>query len=424
MDLGPGEEPLAPMSVTTELQERETQQRCPRCGASVPVDDRYPIWCDSCNWNVQPRQPAPPRTVLESLYTKLNARVGRNLHEQLLHATSLRPTMTVSRLLGFTLAGAVHVLTLVTGGVGVLLLVRSAGNGLILSLGLLCLFVVWLVRPRLGRLRDAPAPRTDFPALYSLANRVASNLGTAPVDAIVLTGAYNAYFRRVGWRHRAVLGLGLPLLSVLDEQETVALIAHELAHAINGDATRSLFVGSAISSLSRWYRILYPLRLALSLGFYELAYLWMLGLNHLLWRDKQRAEYLADHCSARVAGTAAALSALDKLHLDGIYAQAVRYTAAQPAQRRLIAVLRQSIALLPRRERERLRRVQRLEASRLDSTHPPTAYRIALLEAHAALPASVSVAPEAFAAITRELATAEYTVQERLIEAYLKAAGR
>ncbi len=183
-------------------------------------------------------------------------------------------------------------------------------------------------------------------------------------------------------------------------------------------------MGSAISSLSRWYRILYPLRLALSLGFYELAYLWMLGLNHLLWRDKQRAEYLADHCSARVAGTAAALSALDKLHLDGIYARAVRYTAAQPAQRRLIAVLRQSIALLPRRERERLRRVQRLDTSRVDSTHPPTAYRIALLEAHAALPASVSVTPEAFAGITRELVTAEHAVQERLIAAYLKAAGR
>ena len=55
-----------------------------------------------------------------------------------------------------------------------------------------------------------------------------------------------------------MLRLGVPLLTILDGQEVVALVGHELAHQVNGDATRGLVVGTALETLRRWYYAFTP----------------------------------------------------------------------------------------------------------------------------------------------------------------------
>jgi heat shock protein HtpX len=227
---------------------------------------------------------------------------------------------------------------------------------------------------------------------------VAGALKARSPSAIIFTSRFNASYSSFGWRRTPILELGLPLLAILDEAEFVALLAHELAHQVNGDATKSVFVGSALNTLGRWYRALAPGRLVLhGQGFLSLAavgsrvVMRMLAaiirmhaaiLSHFLWRDAQRAEYLADHLAAKLAGTQAMLSLLDKLQLEGLLSGAIGRAARNPERADLFLDLREQVLVIPNREWRRIRRIGHLETPQLDATHPPTGYRITLLEAH------------------------------------------
>ena len=95
-------------------------------------------------------------------------------------------------------------------------------------------------------------PREEFPTILDLCCGVGRH--TAPLVAkgyhvVGIDRDYNASWSIVGARRRRILRLGLPLLVALDPQERVALIAHELAHARNGDASRSFVVGGALTEL-------------------------------------------------------------------------------------------------------------------------------------------------------------------------------
>ena len=72
----------------------------------------------------------------------------------------------------------------------------------------------------------------------------------------------------------------------------------------------------------------------------------------------------------------------------------------------------------PPRERERLRRLAALEEPALDSTHPPTGYRVRLLRERPAETAAVTLAPAENAAIDRELAQAYPRVERKLVTGY------
>jgi Zn-dependent protease with chaperone function len=223
----------------------------------------------------------------------------------------------------------------------------------------------------------------------------------------------------------------VPLWAILDPEERIALVAHELAHNINGDANRGFFVGSAISSLLRWYWILHPRQLLadhelgllavpwhlLTYGVSQFIWFWAYGLSHLLWRDSQRAEYLADAHAARVAGTAATLALMEKLHYEHTFVLALQRTALGHEER-LFAAFRERIARMPQHELVRLKRVQQLELSRLDVTHPPTAYRIARLQAHPTIPVETITESADMERVAAEAAELEADIERNLVEVY------
>jgi Zn-dependent protease with chaperone function len=290
--------------------------------------------------------------------------------------------------------------------------------------------------------RPKPYPKNvldhlRWPALYQAVDEVADALGAPPPDAILLRADFNASYGRAGWRRRHVLTLGLPLLTVLDEQETAALIAHELAHAVNGDATRGFLIGSAATTLSRWYYLLLPdqfsglnrrryglggmLANTLMFGMAQVVRAAASVMSHLVWHDSQRAEYLADHLAAEVAGTTATVALLEKVHMGGMFQDVVRRATLQPEGANLFADLRDTMASLPERERERLRRVTRLEGTRLDATHPPTGFRVALLEARPFAQPRMVLSALRSRAVHQELARAEPGAQRLLIDQYRAA---
>jgi Zn-dependent protease with chaperone function len=408
-------------NITASLQPLAQEQECPGCRAIIPVHPEYVAWCDSCGWNLQPQESPRSRTLFESLYAKIGERSSQALFDEVVKAEALKPRLTPSKALAFTFSALIHALTLVFAVLGVTLLLKGWPNVFAILGALCCLSGAWAVRPRPAPFPDALLAREKTPTLYKIADDVARTLGVRPVSGIVFSWQFNASFSQHGWRRKSILHLGLPLFTILEGQEKIALIAHELAHGVNGDASRGVFIGSALDSLAQWYKILLPRSMwveeygilniiifpfiVMLLGLANLAKLGIYVLIHLLWRNSQRAEYLADYLAARIGGTDAALSLLDKLHLGS--ALSLTLTRANWASRRrtFLAEFRQKVANLPARELERVRRVELLQGTRLDVTHPPTAHRIAFLKAHPFASPSIVLSSVETEQLERELAT-------------------
>lgn len=145
-------------------------------------------------------------------------------------------------------------------------------------------------------------------------------------------------------------------------------------------------------------------------------------LMHLLWRVKQRSEYFADYLAATIAGTPATVDLLDKIalgeHLDAVLLRHA-FSTAQSGDY-ILGLFRDRIASLPSRELERLRRASNAEGAQLDSTHPPTKYRKAFLDAHAIAEPQLAVEVSAMDAIDAELRRLTNKLGGRLIARYAR----
>ncbi|HVF98517.1 MAG TPA: M48 family metallopeptidase [Chloroflexia bacterium] len=291
--------------------------------------------------------------------------------------------------------------------------------------GALLVGLAWAMRPRLGQVpTDRIIVRSEFPALYAMADQITEALGTKKIDVIYVDSDFSAAFATVGLFRKNVLFLGIPLFSVLTHEERVALMGHEIGHGANGDSARGIVVGGAVSSLAEW-RNIFPLDgamtliiLPIALFFVQLPRLVLYLLVHLLASDSQRAEYLADHMGARVGGTAGMLNLLHKLHIiEALAVSADRYFE-RGCKHGVLDTLRKRVETIPPREIERIKRVEKLLDSRLDSTHPPTRYRIELLEARPVNEPEVVLSPEHIADIEAELALIAPYVEEWMLDSY------
>lgn len=423
---------------------------CPRCAAALTADPRFTAWCPACDWNLSPGQdgaPAPTRRERAAA-----DRTDRLFEEQAAGGDS--PTARRDWLLASAAAGLVHLVTVGLLCLAVWLLVT--GSTVQRCAGVVALVVAVALRPRLGRVpRDQNVlDRASAPALYGLADRVAAELGAAPVAVIRVTDEFNASYGLVGLRRRPVLELGLPFWEVLDDRQRIALLGHEFGHHVNGDHRRSLWLHSAVSALAAWYGMVRPdrpgrahgdeLSLLIRIGalvgavvLRAVAWLLLQGLylfDRLTSRAGQQAEYRADALAVRVGGSEAAGGMLATLLLFGPVCTAVGRIRAEerrrprtvrrgrgrgperpeqpeqserpkpPAPELLWERLREHLGSVPATEHERLLRLSARDHAAVDSTHPPTHLRIALVERAEARPAAVTATPAEVGAIAAELA--------------------
>jgi heat shock protein HtpX len=417
------------------------QRNCPRCRALIPVYADYVTWCEQCGWNLRPQTPGRSRSIFETLYTSMGQKFSRQLFDEVVKTPTLAPTLNLSIILAVALSAVVHTCTLAFALLGATILIKGWPNVVLIGLGLLCAGIAWSIRPRLSKMPDAIVARDRFPTLYKVVDQVAEAIGTSSVAGIVIDSRFNAAFGQHGWRRKRVLYLGLPLFAILAPQECIALIAHELAHGANGDPNRGLVVGSAVASLTELYLLLRPdtatpsrshtpvktiagplnQLAAIPADLFMRAisvipWLGALALSHLLWHEQQRAEYLADQLAATASGTDAALGMLEKLHFDSTFHQAVQKVSLGQNDQSLFDVLQLQVAQMPTRELERIRRVERLQASRLDVTHPPTAYRIDLLKARPVPDPKVTLLSTDAEQIERELMAVHKGIQRELVD--------
>jgi Zn-dependent protease with chaperone function len=395
---------------------------CPRCGASIPVVHGLVNWCDACDWNLSAPESRAPRTARERLYAKAGRRIGDRVVSRLGEAGSLAPRLTATRLAAYLVASLVHLLTAALALTGLLILVEGFPSPFALF-GLLFLGPAVLMRPRLGRVPESGrVTREQAPQLYRFIDEVAETLGTRTADVIIIDEFFNASWSVRGIRRRRVLTLGLPLLTALTPPERTALVAHELSHARNGDAGRGLFVGSAVDALFEQYMVLAPTGSA-GAGFVIDAVMWLVSRPskwllqlewHLLLHDSQRAEYIADSCAADVAGTDAVVSLHEKLLLGTTFRGVVQHAARSKSD--IFDELLSVFERVPERERLRRRRVARLEAARLDASHPPTAKRIELLERRPHVTPTVDGSGAVL--VDEELRPFRAGIQDRLVDGY------
>ncbi len=428
------------MQMNNEVPERTDgsgpgERPCPECGTILPVHYGYVTWCDGCGWNLKPEVISESRTLFDAIYGKLSRRLSRDLFNRMLREESLAPRFTFSGAMAFLIAAAVHAVTVVSllaGGAFVLL---GWPNLLLVAAGLLCLCIAIAARPRLVKAPgEGLLPRESFPALYKLADDVADALKAKRMDHIVVSTDFNASFVRAGWLRKRYLTIGLPLFAMHSDAERVALLGHEIGHSVNGDSGRRFFVVSAMETLEVWYEMIRPqgllssesgmpgfMMLPVNVVLYGIAGMirgWIWTLVHLLFRNSQRAEYLADYLSAVVGGDHAAVTSTQLLYRGGLYEYVVQRVANSNGRIRLFDELSHQMSVVPERELERVRRVSMLPDSRTDTTHPPTPYRISFLEQRFTGAPQVVIAPEDSRLLEQELLSMHAMAERAILDQY------
>ena len=185
--------------------------------------------------------------------------------------------------------------------------------------GLAGLTLAYALRPR-WRSRDRAKPveplsRASAALLYAEVERIGRKLGiTKPVQIHLVGGATAFISGKRNWYGKIDgldVGIGLPLLGTLSQQELGSVIAHEFGHFVAGDL-----------ALGPW---VYRVRIALghtvmalddSMFFLDVLFryygAWFLRLSAGVSRAQ---EFAADAAAARQFGSRATCDALAKVHL-------------------------------------------------------------------------------------------------------------
>ncbi len=118
-----------------------------------------------------------------------------------------------------------------------------------------------------------------------------------------------------------------------------------------------------------------------------------------------------------MAGTAAEIGLKEKLLLSSLFETAA-LRVGRDGGNDLFADLARLVDDVPPRERERRRRLARLEGVRLSASHPPTARRLDLLEARPPEPGQHFLDSEGTVAIDRELEPLRDVIAARVADNY------
>jgi heat shock protein HtpX len=188
--------------------------------------------------------------------------------------------------------------------------------------------IIWSLFPRWDKF-EAPGlllERSSHPRLFAELDGIAAALNEPLPREVYLIGQVNAFVADrggiMGFGSRRVMGIGLPLLSVLTVPEIRAVLAHEFAHYYGGDTKMGPWVYKTQSAMIRTFQNIGSLgkvgRIAI-LQFLNLAvstilkwyFTFFLRVTNFVSRKK---EYRADELACLVAGARPLVQGLRKIH--------------------------------------------------------------------------------------------------------------
>jgi Zn-dependent protease with chaperone function len=188
--------------------------------------------------------------------------------------------------------------------------------------------MLWSLIPRREKF-EAPGmllDRAAHPRLFAELESIANALNEPLPREVYLIGAPNAFVADrggvMGFGSRRIMGLGLPLLSLLTVSQFRAVLAHEFAHYYGGDTSLGPWVYKTKTSIVRVFENIGSVR-----GFARIAVLgvmyalvttllkWyfitFLRVIHLISRKQ---EYRADELACLIAGRQNLIDGLQSIH--------------------------------------------------------------------------------------------------------------
>lgn len=223
----------------------------------------------------------------------------------------------------------------------------------------------------------------EHPRLFRELEAIANKIGQSMPAEVVLVNRANAFVVQpggiMGFFSRRVMGIGLPLMQVLEVRELRAVLAHEFGHFHGGDTLLVRWIHKTRSAIEV---ALAQLSGPLSIPFriYGTVFL------RITQAISRHEEYAADALAARVAGAPALASGLRKLRSTSLAYELFWKNEVAPVIRsRLRAPLVTgfsrflSAPAVQRKVREQLEQAEDRPATPYDS-HPPLRDRIAALE--------------------------------------------
>ncbi|PPA70361.1 M48 family metallopeptidase [Jeotgalibacillus proteolyticus] len=419
---------------------REIQSEpCPSCGEEYPVVPGYVSWCDHCLYNVNPLADEEKKTFMERAYLSLGERNGKALLDKMIQQKSEKPSLNVNDVMAYIFASLVHLVSLGLIFLAGYLLAVFYHEPILVITAVMLLGVAWVARPRINRLEkeDVVLERSQLPELFGVLDDISDGLHIKRIDGVVLDGQFNAAIGQVGLRKKVILRIGMPLFSIMTPEERLALLGHELGHLANGDLSRGGYIGTAMNTLATWYQVIHPgipsehdevgvLEWISSFFLRGIAFFPKSGyylLLYLLYFNSQQAEYYADYAGARVAGGEASKMVLEKLQYHDTYAYSVRKTALSNDKTDLYSFFTHQLDTMPQREKLRLKKINEMEKSKVDETHPPTHYRMNYLESKQMIDPLIEIDQERAERLDKELASYRKEIQETLVEEYRYYSG-
>jgi len=419
----------------------DTLTHCPNCGAKLTEHPLEVTWCDACNWNIDPNEKPPAPGSLNALATHLNEKHARALRDDVLAHPEARPGRDTRAALAILFAVLIHLPVLACGGMGLFTVVRFWPYIIPVRLGVTAVATALRLLINIDPVPKGTLPRAEHPALFGLVDRIAAEMGVRKIDLIALNPFAQTSIGPVGFPPRPLLTLSYPLLFTTPPQQVVALIAGGLAHLKNGDLLRIGVTGNAWTLLFRfsyailpasppggrrmpWLTLLatIPLRIAASLskGLANAYY----SLTRL---DSQRAAYLADRLTARVAGAQhwSDFLADDAPSVAVLNAAQRLAVSANPLDKKrgYIDEVRACLQAMSPRERERLRRVTLKAGAFANSSLPPTQFRVDVLNALPRTAPPVVWTDRDHERLQQELKPLEAAVASRAIDLYREYIG-
>ncbi|WP_419877101.1 M48 family metallopeptidase [Brevibacillus centrosporus] len=298
----------------------------------------------------------------------------------------------------------------------------------------LILLVAWLSRPRPNRLpkKVMTLNSAQHPNTMKMLETIKEKMGIEKDIHFALSPHYEAYTTEYGWNRRRIVVIGYPLLFAYAPGELTALIAHELAHCCNNDVRRSLLVAHAHRILLNWCDLLDPIRdddeyyfsfvTTISRGImrilFWIPYRLLFILTQLFWNQSQRAEYEADRMAVKLAGTQNLISMLQIAHMGDVVDSLIGRHAIQKQSMTLGEQLREIFAKLPMKEKARVQKVLERSQGSMDTTHPATHLRIAMVQGKEVAPA-FQISEEEYNRVHQEiLEQVQEKMEHRILDEY------
>jgi heat shock protein HtpX len=188
--------------------------------------------------------------------------------------------------------------------------------------------MLWSLLPRRDKFK-APGLRLDRatqPRLFTEIEKIAAALNEPMPSEVYLIGDVNAFVADrggfLGRGSRRIMGIGLPLLSILTVSQFRAVLAHEFAHYYGGDTRLGPWVQRTQSAIVRIFQNIGSIAKVARIAVLGLMYMvvatlmkwyFQLFLRAINLASRQR-EYRADELACMIAGRQPLIDGLRAIH--------------------------------------------------------------------------------------------------------------